>query len=124
MHQPIVIGPTADAGEPRFKQFEFSVAKLRVEFLQQEDCGDFFFQNQAIEEMIGDLDEKIEPALFSKFSSKADGRAAQVGCIPAMRFDFIFEKPLHAGGVFNGPTIFERTANLGSDLGSRACEMF
>jgi len=55
MHQPVMIGPTADAAEPGFEQLEFAVAKLSLEFLQQKDGGNFFFQHRAGKKLIGNL---------------------------------------------------------------------
>ncbi len=53
MHQPVVIGPTANPIEPGLEQFEFAVAEVSVEFLQQKDGGNFFFKNRAGKKLIG-----------------------------------------------------------------------
>ena len=66
--------------------------------------------------MIGNVNQKIEPVFFSYFATKTHGGAAQIGRIPAVRFDFIFEEPLHTRGVFGGATVFQRVANLGGNL--------
>jgi hypothetical protein len=64
MHQRVMIGPTADAVEPGLEELEFGIAKLAVEFLEQEHGGYLFFQHRAGEKAIGDLDQKIESVLF------------------------------------------------------------
>jgi hypothetical protein len=55
-----MIGPTADAVEPRLENPEFAIAKLRVHLLQQEHGGNFFFQHRAREKLIGYIHQKPE----------------------------------------------------------------
>ena len=76
MDQPIVIGPTADAVEPGLEQLKLAVAEFGVEFLQQEDGGNFFFQHSAGKKVISYLDEKVEPVFFPYRAAKTDGRVA------------------------------------------------
>lgn len=83
MHQRVMIRPTTDAVEPGLEEFELGVAELSIEFLQQEHCGYLFFQHRAREKTIGDLDQEIEPVIFSHFAAKTDSGAAQVWRVPA-----------------------------------------
>src|SRR5580692_1443673 len=119
MYEGVVISPTADEVEPVLEESELGVAKLAVEFLQQEYGDYLFFQHGAGEKTIGNLDQEIEPAFFPYFSAKTDGGTAQVCRIPAVRFDLVFEEPLHAGGVLGGTAVFERASNVGGDDGGR-----
>ncbi len=84
MHERVVIGPTADAVEPGLEQLELGVAKLAVEFLQQEHGGYLFFQHRAGEKTIGNLDQEIESVFFPYFPARTDGSAAQVCRIPSV----------------------------------------
>src|SRR5580693_2413020 len=69
--------------------------------------------------MIGNLHQEFEAAFLLQFSSKADGGSAQVCGIPAVRFDFIFEKPLHALSMLGGTPVLQRAADLCGDLRRR-----
>ena len=113
MHQSVMIGPTADAVKPCLEPLEVGIAKLAIEFLQQEHGGYLFFQHGAREKTIGNLDQEIEPVFFPYFPTRADSGTAQVCRIPAMRFNLIFEEPSNARGVFGRTSVFERAANLG-----------
>ena len=117
MHQRIMIGPTADPVEPGLKQFEFAVAKLAIQFLQQEHGGNFFFEHRAGEKLIGNLNQKIEPLFFSHFPPETHGCTPQVRRIPSVRFDFVFEKPLHTRGMHGRTAVSQCTADLGGDEG-------
>jgi len=70
-----MIGPSADAVEPQVKKLELPIAKLAIEFLQQENGGNLFFEHRAIEKVIGNLDKKTEPTFFSQLPSKAHSSA-------------------------------------------------
>ena len=78
MHQCIVIGPTADAVEPGLEHLELAVAEFGVELLQHKDGSNFFFKHRAGEKMVGDLDQKVEPAFLLHFATEADGRGASL----------------------------------------------
>lgn len=106
MHQSVVIGPTADAVEPGLEPLKLRVAELAVEFLQQKHGGHFLYQYRAGKKMIGDLDQEVEPLFLPYFPSKTDSGAAQVSGIPASRFGFIFEEPLHAHSMLGGAAAF------------------
>src|SRR5271170_5204340 len=123
MHQRVMIRPTADAVEPSLEEFELGVAELAIEFLQQEHGDYLFVQHRAQEKAIGDLDQKIEPALFSHFPAKTDSGAAQIWRVPAVRFDFIFEEPLHARGMLGRAAVFQYAANVSGDSGGRGLEL-
>src|SRR5271170_1992133 len=123
MHQRVMIGPAADAVEPALEQFELGVAELAIKFLEQKHGDYLFFQHQAGEKAIGDLDQEIEPVLFSHLPAKTDSGAAQVCRVPAVRLDFIFEEPLRACGMLGGATVFQKAADLGSDGGWRPTEL-
>jgi hypothetical protein len=43
MHQSIVIGPAADAVEPRFEQFKFVVAAFLGQIFDKKNARYFFF---------------------------------------------------------------------------------
>ena len=123
MHQCVMIGPTTDAVEPGLEEFELAVAELAVEFLQQEHGGYLFFQHRAREKLIGDLDQEIESVFFSHLAAKTYSGAAQVRRIPAVRFDFIFEEPLHAGSVLCGAAVVQDAAKLSGDSGGCGPEL-
>jgi hypothetical protein len=101
MHQPVMIGPTADAVQPGFEHLELAVPKFRIEFLQQEYSSDFLFEVRPRKELIRYLDQKVEPEFLSQFPPIAARRPAKIGRIPSVRLDLVFEKPLHAGGMFS-----------------------
>src|SRR3984957_13538104 len=111
-----MIRPTDDAVEPRFKSLKFAVAKLEVEFFQQEHGGHFFFQHRATEKMISDLDQEVEPVFLSYFPPKTEGGAAQIRRVPSVRFNFVLEEPLHARGMLCSAALFQRTANPRGDF--------
>ena len=58
VHQAVVIGPTADAVEPRLEHAKLAVAKLRVHVFEQKHGGNFFFEHGAGEEFVGDFTRK------------------------------------------------------------------
>src|SRR3984957_19378282 len=111
-----MVGPTADSVEPRLEQFELVVPELGIEFLQEERGGYFFFQHRSGKKLIGNVHEEIESELFSNLPPETSRRPAQVGGVPAMRLDLIFEEPLHAGGVLGRSAVFQRLADLRGDL--------
>ncbi len=94
-----MIGPTADAVQPGFEHAEFAVGELRVEFFQQQDCGNFLLKYRAGKEFVGHCDQEVEVVLPQNVPSAVPHGAAQGGRIPSVRLDFFFEEPLHAGGV-------------------------
>ena len=75
-----MVSPTADAGEPGLETLKFIVAEFGVEFFQQEYGGNFLFQHRTREEIICNLDQKIEPVFFPDFTPKTERSAAQGGC--------------------------------------------
>src|ERR1700722_10538301 len=120
MYESIVIGPTADAFEPRLEQLELAVAKLAIESLQQEHGDEFLFQDRPRKKLVRNLHQKVQSELLSDFPTRVSRCPAQISRIPPMRFDFIFEKPLHAGGVLGGAAVFQLTANLRGNCSRRA----
>src|SRR4029077_19412401 len=115
MDQRIMIRPTADAVQPRRKQLVFIVTKLGIEFLQQKYGGDFFLQNRAGKKLIRTLAQKIETVFFWILPPKADGSAAQIRRVPATRFDFLLEEPLHPLRVLGRAAPFQGSPNLRCD---------
>jgi hypothetical protein len=47
VHQRIVIGPAADAAEPRLEHLKLAIAKLRVQILEEKYGGNLFFEHGA-----------------------------------------------------------------------------
>ncbi len=120
MHQSIMVRPTADAVEPCLKHAKLAIAKLRVEFFQQEYRRYFLFQHRAGKKIVSHLDQKIEIILPQDFSPKPSDRPAQITGIPSMRLNLVFEETLSPGGVLVGADTSERSPQLCSDI-PRAC---
>jgi hypothetical protein len=112
VHQSIMIGPTADAVEPRFKKLEFGIATLRSQILEEENARNLLFQYRAGEQLIRHLHQKVELVLTQDFFAATSYRASQVRRIPSVRLDLFFEEPLHSRRVLSRPTIFQCAANL------------
>lgn len=84
MHQPIVIGPAADAVKPGFEQAELALGKFRIEVLEQKDGGNFLLQNIPREKLIRDLHEKVEIMLFQNLFPELSSFPSQVGGTPSV----------------------------------------
>ena len=98
MHEPIMIGPTADAVRARLSNSLNSRSpQLSVRFSSKKTPAIFSSSTRAGEELIRDLHQKLEIVLPQNFFPAAPYRSPQGGRIPAMRFDFVFEEPLNAG---------------------------
>src|SRR5580704_11244933 len=115
MHQPIVVSPTRNAGQPGLKQSKFGVAELVRHFLQQEYGKDFFFQNPTGEKLVCNSQKKVETKLFSNPAAETDGYTAQSGGIPSVRFDLVLEEPLHTVRVLSGTVVPEQMPDLSRD---------
>lgn len=111
-----MVGPTADAFEPGLKQFELVVAELGIEPLQQEHSGDFLFQHGPGKKFVRNLYNEIESELFPNLAPETSRCPAQVGRVPAVRFDLILEEPLHTCGMLGRSAVFQRLPNLSGEL--------
>src|ERR1700739_4553762 len=107
MHQPIVIGPAADAGDPSFEHAESASAKLRVHVFEQKYGRNFFFQHSARKQSVSNLHEEIEIVLSQNVAAAAPHLPAQISRIPSMRLDFFLEEPLDPGGVLGRAAVSE-----------------
>src|ERR1700733_8176530 len=72
--------------------------------------------------MICDFNQKIEPTIFFQLAAKAHAGAAQVRGVPSVRFNFVFEKPLHAGGVFRRSALSQGATHLRRNIRRCACD--
>ena len=115
VHKSIVIGPARDPIQPGFEQSKLGVAELICQLFQQENCEDFFFENTSSEELVCDPDEEIQSELFSNPLTEADGHAAQLGRIPAVRLDLVFEEPPHTSSMLDRALVVEQESNLTGD---------
>lgn len=77
MDQSVVVGPSADAVDPRFEAQEVTLVHLVREILQQEHSKYFLFQHAAGEQPVCDEDEEFEIVLLQEFSSAVAGEGAQ-----------------------------------------------
>ena len=112
-----MVGPTGDASEPGLKQLELAVAQFGSSFLKQEDAEYFLFQHSSGEQLVGNLNQKIQALLANDGSPKPDRYFAQFGGVPTTRLDLLFEEPLHTLGVGSGAAVFENAADVGRDVG-------
>src|SRR5579885_941934 len=63
MHQSIMIGPAANAIEPRLEEPKFALAEIAGEVLKKEDREDFLFQYAARKQLIRCSHEGIDARL-------------------------------------------------------------
>src|SRR5208282_6805145 len=92
MRQCVVIGPTADAIEPRSEELKFLVAEVVGLFFEKENRHDLFFKNATREKMIGNLQQEIHPSFAHDAAPETHRKFSQLGRIPAMRPYFFLEK--------------------------------
>jgi hypothetical protein len=111
-----MVGPAGDAVEPGLEETELGVPELIRHLFQHKDSKHFFLENAASKKLVSDLDEEGKALFLNNRAPEADGNPAQLGRVPAPRFDFFFEKPLDALGVRRGATIFENTADVIGDV--------
>src|SRR5690242_12939659 len=111
-----MVGPTANAVDPGFKHIEVAVVKLVCEVLKKEDSQNLFFQNSASEQLVGNLNEELETLFLEDFGAHFAGEAPQCCRIPAVRFNVLFEKPLHTFCVLGGASAFEGGTEICGDF--------
>jgi hypothetical protein len=85
--------------------------KLARKVFEQEDGEDFLFEHSPGEQPVGNLNKELETALFENFAAILSRKSPQVRRVPAVRFDVLFEEPLHALGMLGG-TVARRTARI------------
>ena len=116
MHQRIVVGPAGDTVKPGFKQRKLIISKTAGRLFQQKHSDNFFLQHSASEESIGDAHEEGKAGFFQNGARISTSQPPQVRRIPAMRFDFFFEEPLHACRVLGGSVTAQNAADFCCDM--------
>lgn len=58
-----MVGPTADAREPRLEKPKLAITELIHELFQEKDTEDFFLQDTPAEKSIGYQDQELEISL-------------------------------------------------------------
>ena len=99
MHQPVMICPTANARDPRFKHSEFHVTKIFGQCFQQQHTKGLFFEVRSRKKLVRDAQQKRKSSLLSDRPANLTCSFPQRRRAPAMRFDLVFEEPLDAYGV-------------------------
>src|SRR5581483_4153611 len=101
MHQSVMVRPAGDAIQPGFEQRKLGIVKIESQILQLQHCADFFLEYAAAEKAICDFNKEWKSLVLQHRAPAAAGKPPQVAGIPAMRFDFLLEEPLHPGCVFS-----------------------
>ena len=82
MHQPVMIGPTADPIEPQFKHPKFAVAALRVQCFEQENARGLLLQYRARKQLIRHLGQKSKIVLAQNLAPASSNGPPQRRRIP------------------------------------------
>src|SRR5580700_5927995 len=112
MHQRIVIRPTADPRQPRFKQSELILSKLTRQVLKQKHRKDFLLKILSREKFVSRPQQEGKSEFLENCPSAFHRCPAQISRIPSVRFNLFLEEPLHARRMLGRTAILQQAANL------------
>ena len=112
MNQSIMVAPAPYPRKPRCQTPELRLAELAGAAFKQEYAENLFFEKCSCKEMLGNIEHCCGSIPLLEFPPCLASRPPESARVPAMRFDFLFEKPLDSAGMFGGSAALQHAAQF------------